>query len=625
MTEHPAPLSRRGALAAIAVPGVAAALLPGTAHAAAVPEGLPATTLDQLKLVTAAPAATHFYVTDPGKEGVFSYRGSSTAVDDNGATVLVSNGGQRFLRIFDGPLNVRWFGAVGDNVKDDSDAIQAAVTAAQSLAGAVVYLPTGKYLVGKTIVIDSAKAPIRIVGDGFGSDGALTQAKYTLVTAPATPPAGMEAVFAFTLTENVVGNRYEFSDLTVDGGGRVPYGIKALSVAHTLFRRILVKRTATAGLYIGNGWCNDVETCEFSSNSGDGIRVGAASTNAFNVTNTKIFDNAKIGINLDHSCLGVRINGCTIEDNLVAGIFVRFYVSPLQIVGNYFENNGTTGYTFTDPARTVKASVIVNGSGTAGVVNTAYPVGTIRFADNVVAPTTAEHIVVCYSADAALEISGTTVLRYQTTGVARYVLLKTGTNRTGGSGGAKVNGVLQRGNAIWSPHAAHAVLDPIEIDELGSASTTTFHTALIDGVAPVNYAPPLSGFVMVGSAGGGTWAAAATTHRRQAVFTLNGAGDTDYFGFPLDLAANPELAGKYVYFACYLRVDAAGTGGQLWDNVLHAGAVTHDTAWRLVSYVDRLPATGVVKFGVRKLSAGTLRVAAPVLSELGAPYQNHLR
>lgn len=71
-------------------------------------------------------------------------------------------------------LNVFDFGAVGDGVTDDSDAIQAAVDAALNIAGSnprdprlvsEVYLPEGKYLISKPILLYQTDG-IRIRGAG---------------------------------------------------------------------------------------------------------------------------------------------------------------------------------------------------------------------------------------------------------------------------------------------------------------------------------------------------------------------------------------------------------------------------------------------------------------------------
>jgi hypothetical protein len=90
-----------------------------------------------------------------GGGGVFYWDLSTTEVD-NGGTVIVPTVTPRtgcWKRIFDGVLDVKWFGAKGDGVTDDTTAIQraldAVVDATASVArdgrGNTVILPPGRY------------------------------------------------------------------------------------------------------------------------------------------------------------------------------------------------------------------------------------------------------------------------------------------------------------------------------------------------------------------------------------------------------------------------------------------------------------------------------------------------
>lgn len=63
------------------------------------------------------------------------------------------------------PLDIRRYGAVGDNSTDASDAIQAAVTVA-AVSGGTVYIPTGRYVITESIPL-AAKVNVR--GDGYAS------------------------------------------------------------------------------------------------------------------------------------------------------------------------------------------------------------------------------------------------------------------------------------------------------------------------------------------------------------------------------------------------------------------------------------------------------------------------
>ena len=74
-----------------------------------------------------------------------------------------------------GVFNALSYGAKGDGAADDSDAIQSAINAAQNFArgnvkGGVVFLPTGSYVVSKTLLITQA---VKIFGRGQATiDGA---------------------------------------------------------------------------------------------------------------------------------------------------------------------------------------------------------------------------------------------------------------------------------------------------------------------------------------------------------------------------------------------------------------------------------------------------------------------
>lgn len=75
--------------------------------------------------------------------GQFYFDAGSTDTPD-GALVLSGTGGRWKRIIHNNILNVRWFGAVGDGVADDTAAIQAAINACAPNAG-VVFLPKGTY------------------------------------------------------------------------------------------------------------------------------------------------------------------------------------------------------------------------------------------------------------------------------------------------------------------------------------------------------------------------------------------------------------------------------------------------------------------------------------------------
>lgn len=101
-----------------------------------------------LKLISGSSTATTiidvsgYYAPLDGGGGRFWWDSASTATDDGGivikATAFATG---RWKRIFDGNVNVRWFGAKGDGATNDSVALQAAISSAED-----VFFPAGTYL-----------------------------------------------------------------------------------------------------------------------------------------------------------------------------------------------------------------------------------------------------------------------------------------------------------------------------------------------------------------------------------------------------------------------------------------------------------------------------------------------
>lgn len=77
-------------------------------------------------------SATQVRITSNGIAGFFYRDDADTTSTDNGGTVIVSSNGKRWKRLFDGAVNVKWFGAVGNGIVFDDAALQAALNSVQS-------------------------------------------------------------------------------------------------------------------------------------------------------------------------------------------------------------------------------------------------------------------------------------------------------------------------------------------------------------------------------------------------------------------------------------------------------------------------------------------------------------
>lgn len=128
-------------------------------------------------------AVTVLGYSDPGDGGGgdFYWDASSTDADDGG-TVFIDDTNQgspqsagRWRRRLSGAINVRWFGAMGDGVTNDTSAIQSALDAG---AGGTVYFPEGTYLISAGLRPSSNTT---LLGDGYGSKITCSAAGWALV------------------------------------------------------------------------------------------------------------------------------------------------------------------------------------------------------------------------------------------------------------------------------------------------------------------------------------------------------------------------------------------------------------------------------------------------------------
>ena len=121
-----------------------------------------------------------------GGGGTFWYDSSSTAADNGGTIIqpasLPATG--RWKRIYVGPVNVMWFGAVKDsgaNTTNSTTAFQNAIA-----LGGDIEIPVGIFVIKATLNINKC----RLIGQGAGSGGLGVDFKtYLLFTALTTNPA----------------------------------------------------------------------------------------------------------------------------------------------------------------------------------------------------------------------------------------------------------------------------------------------------------------------------------------------------------------------------------------------------------------------------------------------------
>jgi len=134
---------------------------------------------------------------DDGGGGMFMWNSTSTEADNGGTVISAGGSTGRWIRLYEGDLNVRWFGAIGDGTTNDSAAINDAF-AALPVGGGGILFPNAVYRINqpvgcgamigtpKSIYVDLDNSTILVYGDGIGFDFSGTMNTTTQATAAYT-------------------------------------------------------------------------------------------------------------------------------------------------------------------------------------------------------------------------------------------------------------------------------------------------------------------------------------------------------------------------------------------------------------------------------------------------------
>lgn len=222
--------------------------------------------------------------------------------------------------------NVKDFGAVGDNVIDDTAAIQAAIDACAAAGGGRVYFPVGTYFLGSAITLNGKRA-VQLQGSGDGSVLRTTTAN-TLTGNATTIECRVQemrlsgAGATFTGSQNL--GFFDVTTINCAGAGLVLDGV---------FKCWVKDCTLTADTYgidlkgaFDSVWINHntVKDCGISEFRLDGATAVGAGTLSF-VNNI-----------LKHTAAGANPVAVTIVGN-AASLVSRLSCSGNIVIGGSFE------------------------------------------------------------------------------------------------------------------------------------------------------------------------------------------------------------------------------------------------------------------------------------------------
>lgn len=129
------------------------------------------TSINALKSLSTPQANTIYHVlgyetANDGGGGEFYWDSSDTTSPENGGTIFIATTG-RWKRLYDGELNVKWFGAKGNNSGDDYPAINKCIDYAKQIFtnGGKLLFPRGRYRISSTLNITNGVF-WQIIGEG---------------------------------------------------------------------------------------------------------------------------------------------------------------------------------------------------------------------------------------------------------------------------------------------------------------------------------------------------------------------------------------------------------------------------------------------------------------------------
>jgi len=308
------------------------------------------------------------YVSMPGSRGVLRgpYRSLSTVAV--GTTVLVAStddGEQVVVGAAPGGAGIvdaSSFGATGDGVTDDADALQAAVTA---IAGrCTLRIPPGVYILGDTLTVPSdthivgygatfkASAGTRhrlitcIDTDGVTIEGLTFDLNKANVTAPGSPYS--TDCVGIVLDGTLVGiTGTTLRDVTIVDGHQ--HGLYATAGSGLPLQVLMDNVTVTGcniGAYLYRGSAVEVQGGDYSTNEQDGLYLDAGSGHS--VRGARASTNARHGIVFDSAAHSFSVHGCHCDGNGTGvgegmGIVTSVNTHHWSLTGNVCRDNKTSG------------------------------------------------------------------------------------------------------------------------------------------------------------------------------------------------------------------------------------------------------------------------------------------
>ncbi|WP_437678406.1 hypothetical protein [Sorangium sp. So ce131] len=308
--------------------------------------------------------ARGFAVANDGGGGVFSWDPSTSSGDDGGTVIVptIQCGATvigRWIRIYSGHLDVRWFGARAGSstyAAQNDIAIQRALAVATPVGGVDggrIFFPQGTWHVSSTIVITKDDSVV-LCGPGgagtWGSAGAYDHRSAKLLWSGG---AGTMVDFASTMRCGIVG-------LMLDGGGVATVGFRLRTTdapaKGNFLEDVVISNLASTGIavHVGNDPTESVNhDLAFNTFKRFWLNGGAIGVQQEgNQTVSTVFEDGVFTSQLQHGArfLGgdITVSRCFFcaDASAVAEVYVAAKAQYARFVGNTHETECLTTYAF---------------------------------------------------------------------------------------------------------------------------------------------------------------------------------------------------------------------------------------------------------------------------------------
>lgn len=252
--------------------------------------------------------------------GLFWKDASDTTSADNTGLVIVDTAGNRWKRLYNGLVSVRWFGARGNNAADDRSAIQNAINtvAAHNTTskGNEIFFPAGFYRTSSTLIIN--KAGVSFLGEGNATTRIIS-----------TFAAG-DVLRIDSVSGNTIDNIGFDTTVTRTSGAY----INVHNTYNTRLRNLVIINGYTGISFTSNGSFYDcyVENFLINGASRNGIAAGETGTGHSGKVQNLFISNGEISNVGDHGVFLGNISGAVLNtvDTLQCRIGHVLYPSKNQ-------------------------------------------------------------------------------------------------------------------------------------------------------------------------------------------------------------------------------------------------------------------------------------------------------